>query len=317
MQNNQICKLLGIKYPIIQGAMAWISEGNLAGHVSKAGGLGIIAGGGMPIDILRANIQKAKSITSNPFGVNLMLMMADVAQQIDVCIEEKISVVTTGAGNPGPYMEKLKAAGIKVIPVIASVALAKRMEKIGADAVIAEGMEAGGHIGELTTMALLPQVAAAVNIPVIAAGGVASGEQFLAVLSMGASGVQAGTIFLTAYECLVHEKYKAAVIKAKDRSSVVTGNFTGHPVRVLENKLTKAILEREKCGASKEEIEELGKGKLKLAVVDGDIVEGSVMAGQVAAMVTKESSTKDIIDELVSGLEIARANLQTRIESWS
>ncbi|MGL4687569.1 MAG: DUF561 domain-containing protein [Fusobacteriaceae bacterium] len=317
MQNNQICKLLGIKYPIIQGAMAWISEGNLAGHVSKAGGLGIIAGGGMPVDILRANIQKAKSITSNPFGVNLMLMMEDVAEQIDVCIEEKISVVTTGAGNPGPYMEKLKAAGIKVIPVIPSVALAKRMEKIGADAVIAEGMEAGGHIGELTTMALLPQVVSAVTIPVIAAGGIASGEQFLAALSMGASGIQVGTIFLTAHECLVHEKYKAAVLKAKDRSSVVTGNFTGHPVRVLENKFSRAILEREKCGASKEEIEKLGKGRLKLAVIDGDVVEGSVMAGQVAAMVTKESPAKDILEGLISGLEIAKSNLEARFKSWS
>ncbi|MGL6064212.1 MAG: DUF561 domain-containing protein [Fusobacteriaceae bacterium] len=317
MQKNQICKLLGIKYPIIQGAMAWISEGNLAGNVSKAGGLGIIAGGGMPVDMLRANIKKAKSITSNPFGVNLMLMMEDVAEQIDVCIEEKISVVTTGAGNPGPYMEKLKAAGIKVIPVIPSVALAKRMEKIGADAVIAEGMEAGGHIGELTTMALLPQVVSAVTIPVIAAGGIASGEQFLAALSMGASGIQVGTIFLTAHECLVHEKYKAAVLKAKDRSSVVTGNFTGHPVRVLENKFSKAILEREKCGASKEEIEELGKGRLKLAVIDGDVVEGSIMAGQVAAMVTKESPAKDILEGLISGLEIAKSNLEARFKSWS
>ncbi len=317
MQNNQICKLLGIKYPIIQGAMAWISEGNLAGHVSKAGGLGIIAGGGMPVDILRTNIQKAKSITSNPFGVNLMLMMEHVAEQIDVCIEEKVAVVTTGAGNPGPFMEKLKAAGIKVIPVIASVALAKRMEKIGADAVIAEGMEAGGHIGELTTMALLPQVTAVLNIPVIAAGGIASGEQFLAALSMGACGVQAGTIFLTAHECLVHEKYKAAVIKAKDRSTVVTGNFTGHPVRVIENKLSRNMLEREKCGAHKEEIEELGKGKLKLAVVDGDVTEGSVMAGQVAAMVTKESSAKDIIEGLIIGLETAKLNLEIKLKSWS
>ena len=246
MENNKICKLLGIKYPIFQGAMAWIANGNLAGHVSKDGGLGIIAGGGMPVDILREEIRKVKSITSNPFGVNLMLMMADVEKQIEVCIEEGVPVVTTGAGNPGPYMERLKAAGIKVIPVVASVALAKRMEKIGADAVIAEGMEGGGHIGTLTTMSLVPQVVEAVNIPVIAAGGIAGGKQFLAALSLGAEGIQVGTKFLVANECTVHENYKKVILKAKDRSTVSTGNYTGHPVRVIENKFAKQILEMEK-----------------------------------------------------------------------
>lgn len=316
MQNNRICKLLGIKYPIIQGAMAWISEGTLAGHVSKAGGLGIIAGGGMPLDILRENIRRAKSITSNPFGVNLMLMMPNVEEQVDICIEEKVSVVTTGAGNPGPYMEKLKAAGIIVIPVIASVALAKRMEKIGADAIIAEGSEAGGHIGEITTMALLPQVVDAVSVPVIGAGGVAGGSQFLAMLAMGAEGIQAGTIFLTAHECIAHSNYKEAIIKAKDRSTVVTGNFTGHPVRIIENKFAKEMLEREKAGAPKEEIEKMGVGKLRVAVVDGDIVGGSVMAGQVAGMVCKESPVEEIISELVAGLETAKKALDERMNNW-
>ena len=316
MQNNKICKLLGIKYPIIQGAMAWISEGNLAGHVSKAGGLGIIAGGGMPPEILRENIKKAKSITSNHFGVNLMLMMPNVEEHIDICIEEKVAVVTTGAGNPGPFMEKLKSAGIIVIPVVASVALAKRMEKIGADAVIAEGLEGGGHIGEITTMALLPQVVSAVSIPVIGAGGVASGKQFLAMLVMGAEAIQAGTIFLTADECITHENYKEVILKAKDRSTVVTGNFTGHPVRIIENKFAKEMLEREKAGAPKEEIEAMGVGKLRLAVVEGDVQGGSVMAGQVAGMVNKKAPVEEIISDLINGLQEAKTSLDERLNSW-
>lgn len=316
MENNKICKLLGIKYPIFQGAMAWIANGNLAGHVSKDGGLGIIAGGGMPVDVLRQEIRKVKSITSNPFGVNLMLMMADVEKQIDVCIEEGVPVVTTGAGNPGPYMEKLKAAGIKVIPVIPSVALAKRMEKIGADAIIAEGMEGGGHIGTITTMSLVPQVVEAVNIPVIAAGGIAGGKQFLAALSLGAEGIQVGTKFLVANECTIHENYKNAILKAKDRSTVSTGNYTGHPVRVIENKFAKQILEMEKAGAPKEEIEQLGTGKLRLAVVDGDVENGSVMAGQVAAMVNEPMSTKEILEGFMRELEEEKVKLAERMNSW-
>ena len=316
MGNNKICKLLGIKYPIFQGAMAWIANGNLAGHVSRDGGLGIIAGGGMPVDILREEIRKVKAITSNPFGVNLMLMMADVEKQIDVCIEEGVPVVTTGAGNPGPYMEKLKAAGIKVIPVVASVALAKRMEKIGADAVIAEGMEGGGHIGTITTMSLVPQVVEAVNIPVIAAGGIAGGKQFLAALSLGAEGIQVGTKFIVAEECTVHENYKKAILKAKDRSTVATGNYTGHPVRVIENKFAKQILEMEKVGTPKEEIEKLGTGKLRLAVVDGDVDNGSVMAGQVAAMVNEPMSTKEILEGFMQELAEEKEKLAERMNSW-
>ena len=309
MKDNRVCSLLGIKYPIIQGAMAWIADGNLAGHVSKEGGLGIIAGGGMPIDILRNEIKKAKAITENPFGVNLMLMMPNIEEQIDVCIEEGVKVVTTGAGNPGVYMEKLKAAGIKVIPVVASVALAKRMEKIGADAVVAEGMEAGGHIGEITTMALVPQIAEAVSIPVIAAGGIGGGKQFLAAFALGAEGVQVGTKFLVADECNVHDNYKEAIIKAKDRSTVATGNYTGHPVRVINNKLAKEMLEMEKRGASIEELEKMGTGKLRLAAVEGDVKEGSVMSGQVASMVTKRESVKDIIEGLMRDLETEKENL--------
>lgn len=315
MKKNRICELLGIEYPIIQGAMAWISDGNLAGHVSKAGGLGIIAGGGMPPEILRAEIKKAKAITEKPFGVNLMLMMESVAEQIDVCIEEGVKVVTTGAGNPGVYMEKLKSAGIKVIPVVASVALAKRMEKIGADAVVAEGLEAGGHIGEISTMALATQVAREVSIPVIVAGGIASGEQFLAALSLGGEAIQVGTIFIVAHECNAHENYKKSILKAKDRSTVSTGNYTGHPVRVINNKFAKAILEMETKGASKDEIEELGKGKLRLAVVDGDTDQGSVMSGQVAGLVKEALCCEEIVKKLMTELKAEKAKLDEKVLS--
>ncbi len=316
MENNRICEILGIKYPIFQGAMAWISGGELAGAVSKNGGLGIIAGGGMEAELLRENIKKARQITSNPIGVNLMLMRPDVTEQVEVCIEERVEVITTGAGNPGVFMDKLKAANIKVIPVIPTVKMAERMQKIGADAVIVEGMESGGHVGTSTTMALLPQVVNAVTIPVVAAGGIASGKQFLAALSMGAEAVQCGTIFLTAKECLIHQNYKNTILKARDRSTVTTGNFTGHPVRVIDNKLAKQMLELEKKGASKEEIEELGKGSLKLAVLDGDNVNGSVMAGQVAAMVNEEKTTKEILEFLISDLKLEKEALAKRLENW-
>ena len=317
MKNNRVCEILGIKYPIFQGAMAWISGGELAGAVSRDGGLGIIAGGGMEPNLLRENIRKAKAITSNPFGVNLMLMRPDVEEQVNVCIEEGVKVITTGAGNPGAFMDRLKAANIKVIPVIPTVKLAERMEKIGADAVIVEGMESGGHVGTITTMALLPQIVNVVNIPVIAAGGIASGKQFLAALSMGAEAVQCGTIFLTSKECLIHQNYKNAILKAKDRSTVTTGNFTGHPVRVIENKLAKEMLELEKNGAAKEKIEELGKGSLRNAVVDGDAEMGSIMAGQVAAMVNEERTTKEILDFLMMDLKLETEVLKRKLDNWS
>ena len=316
MKNNRVCEILGIKYPIFQGAMAWISGGELAGAVSRDGGLGIIAGGVMEPDLLRENIRKAKAITSNPFGVNLMLMRPDVEEQINVCIEEGVKVITTGAGNPGAFMDKLKAANIKVIPVIPTVKLAERMEKIGADAIIVEGMESGGHVGTITTMALLPQIVNAVNIPVIAAGGIASGKQFLAALSMGAEAVQCGTIFLTAKECLIHQNYKNAILKAKDRSTVTTGNFTGHPVRVIETKLAKEMLELEKNGAPKEKIEELGRGSLRNAVIEGDVENGSVMAGQVAAMVNEERTTKEILEYLICDLKIETEVLKRKVDNW-
>lgn len=303
MIKTDICELLNIEYPIFQGAMAWIADGTLAGHVSKAGGLGIIAGGGMPSELLREEIRVVKSITDKPFAVNLMLMMAEVEEQIDVCIEEGVPVVTTGAGNPGPYMEKLKGAGIKVIPVVPSVALAKRMERVGADAVIAEGTEAGGHIGQITTISLVPQVKEAVSIPVIAAGGIANGKQFAATLALGAEGVQVGTRFIVAHECNVHENYKESIIKAKDRSTVATGNHTGHPVRVINNKLAKEMIKMEKEGASNEALEDMGRGKLRLAVKEGDIVNGSVMAGQIASMVTKRESCQEIILDLMQDVK--------------
>ena len=294
MKNNKICEMLGIKYPIFQGAMAWVSGGELAGAVSRDGGLGIIAGGGMEPELLRENIKKAKAITTNPFGVNLMLLRPDVEQQLDVCIEE----------------------GVKVIPVIPTVKLAERMEKIGADAVIVEGTESGGHVGTLTTMALLPQVVKAVNIPVIAAGGIASGKQFLAALAMGAEAIQCGTIFLTAKECLIHQNYKNLILKAKDRSTIVTGTSTGHPVRVIENKLAKEMIELERNGAAKEEIEKLGTGSLRLAVVDGDVERGSFMSGQVAAMVNDERTTKEILEFLMYDLKLETEVLKRKLENW-
>ena len=308
MKNNKICEMLGIKYPIFQGAMAWVSGGELAGAVSRDGGLGIIAGGGMEPELLRENIRKAKAITTNPFGVNLMLLRPDVEQQLDVCIEEGVKVITTGAGNPGAFMEKLKAANIKVIPVIPTVKMAERMEKIGADAVIVEGMESGGHV---------PQVVNAINIPVIAAGGIASGKQFLAALAMGAEAIQCGTIFLTAKECLIHQNYKNIILKAKDRSTIVTGTSTGHPVRVIENKLAKEMIELERNGAPKEEIEKLGTGSLRLAVVDGDVERGSFMSGQVAAMVNDERTTKEILEFLMNDLKLETEVLKRRLENWN
>lgn len=300
MIKTKICDMLNIEFPIFQGAMAWIADGTLAGSVSEAGGLGIIAGGGMPAELLREEIKTAKSITKKPFGINLMLMMEHVEAQIQVCIEEKVQVVTTGAGNPGPYMKELKENNIKVIPIVPSVALAKRMERGGADAVIVEGMEAGGHIGELTTMALVPQVVEAVSIPVIGAGGIAGGKQFAAALALGVEGIQVGTRFLVAKECGVHDNYKKAVIKARDRSTVVTGKKTGHPVRIIHNKLAKDFIRMENEGASVEEIENFGAGKLKMAAKDGDADNGSIMAGQVAAMIKKEETCSEILIDLMT-----------------
>ena len=295
---NKVCELLGIEYPIIQGGMAWIADSSLAAAVSEAGGLGIITGTA-PIEWIRDEIRKVKKLTNNPFGVNIMLMSPHADEVAKLVCEEKVPVVTTGAGSPGKYMDMWKSNGVKVVPVVASVALAKRMEKLGADAVVAEGMESGGHIGQLTTMTLVPQVVDGVNIPVIAAGGIGDGRGMAAAFMLGAEAVQIGTRFLVANECTVHENYKNRVLKAKDIDSEVTGRSTGHPVRVLRNKTTREFLKLEKEGAPPETLEEIGTGALRKAVVDGDIDYGSVMAGQIAGLVNKEESCKEIIDEII------------------
>lgn len=297
---TQITKLLGIKYPIIQGGMAWVANAQLAAAVSNAGGLGLIAGGSATADIVREEIKKAKALTEKPFGVNVMLMNPHAEAIIQACIEEKVKVVTTGAGNPGKYVPAMKEAGIKVIPVVASVALAKRMERAGADAVVAEGCEAGGHIGEITTMCLIPQIADAVSIPVIAAGGIADGRGMAAALILGAQGVQVGTRFLVANECTIHQNYKDLVLKAKDTDSIVTGRSTGHPVRSVKNKFAKTLLEMEKEHVDPAQFEEMSVGSLRKAVVDGNVDEGSFMAGQIAGMVTKQESCHDIVRSLTN-----------------
>lgn len=297
---NEICELLGIKYPIIQGGMAWIAEHNLAAAVSNAGGLGIVAAGNAPVEYVRDEIRKAKELTDKPFGVNIMLLSPSAPEIAKMVAQEKVAAVTTGAGNPAGYFKMWKEAGIKVMPVVASVALAKMMERRGADAVIAEGMESGGHIGETTTMSLVPQVVDAVDIPVIAAGGIGDGRGIAAAMMLGANAVQMGTRFLVANECIVHNNYKERVLGAKDIDSVVTGRTTGHPVRSVRNEMTKNYLQKEKEGASFEELEMLTLGSLKRAVIDGDVKSGTVMAGQIAGLVSKTQSCKEMIDELVS-----------------
>ncbi len=297
---TKITELLGIEYPIIQGGMAWVAEYHLAAAVSEAGGLGIIGAGGAPASFVREQIQKVKEITKKPFGVNIMLMNPEADQIAQVVVEEGVKVVTTGAGNPGKYMAMWKEAGIKVIPVVASVALAKMMERAGADAVVAEGMESGGHIGEATTMALVPQVADAVTVPVIAAGGIADGRGFAAAMMLGAQAVQMGTRFVVASESIVHENYKQKVIAAKDIDTAVTGRSTVHPIRCIRNKTTREYLKLEKEGATLEELEKLTLGGLRRAVLEGDVVEGSVMAGQIAGLVKKEQTCAEIIQEIMT-----------------
>ncbi|MGH4140513.1 enoyl-[acyl-carrier-protein] reductase FabK [Clostridium sp.] len=303
MFNSVFFEDLGIKYPIIQGGMAWVADSSLASAVSNAGGLGIIAAANAPTDYIRDEIRKAKKLTDKPFGVNIMLLSDNAEEIAHLVCEEGVKVVTTGAGNPGKYMDLWKEHGIKVIPVVASVALAKRMERAGADAVIAEGCESGGHIGELTTMALVPQVVDGVNIPVIAAGGIGDGRGVAAAFMLGVQGVQVGTRFLVANECTIHENYKKKVLGAKDIDSVVTGRPTGHPVRVLKNKLSRQFQKLEKENVSVEVLEELGRGCLQRAVKEGDIEMGSVLAGQIAGLVKKEQSCKEIIEEMFTQAE--------------
>lgn len=300
---TKLTELLGIEYPIIQGGMAWVAEHRLASAVSAAGGLGIIGAGGAPAVFVREEIRKAKERTDRPFGVNLMLMNPEADEIAGIIIEEGVRVVTTGAGNPAKYMAAWKEAGIRVIPVVASTAMARMMERAGADAVVAEGMESGGHIGSLTTMALTPQVVDAVRIPVIAAGGIGDGRGLAAALMLGAEGVQMGTRFVVAKESIVHSVYKEKVIRAKDIDSVVTGMSTGHPVRSLRNGMTREYLRLEQEGAGFEELEKLGLGALRRAVVEGDVANGTVMAGQIAGMVNREQTCREMIEEIVAQAE--------------
>ena len=299
---TRVTALLGIEYPIIQGGMAWVAEHNLAAAVSEAGGLGLIGGANAPGEVVREEIRKARELTDKPFGVNVMLMSPFADDVAKVVVEEGIKVVTTGAGNPGKYMEMWKNAGIKVIPVVASVALARMMEKGGADAVVAEGTESGGHIGDQTTMSLVPQVADAVSIPVIAAGGIADGRGIAAAF-MGAEAVQMGTRFVVAKESIVHQNYKDRIIKAKDIDSAVTGRSHGHPIRSLRNQMTREYLKMEQEGRPFEELEYLTMGTLRKAVMEGDVMHGTVMAGQIAGMVKKEQTCKEMISEMTAEAE--------------
>ncbi|WP_343299577.1 enoyl-[acyl-carrier-protein] reductase FabK [Streptococcus uberis] len=314
---TRITELLNIKYPIFQGGMAWVADGDLAGAVSNAGGLGIIGGGNAPKEVVKANIDRVKSITKNPFGVNIMLLSPFADDIVDLVIEEGVKVVTTGAGNPGKYTERLHAAGIIVIPVVPSVALAKRMEKLGVDAVITEGMEAGGHIGKLTTMTLVRQVVESISIPVIAAGGIADGRGAAAAFMLGAEAIQVGTRFVVAKESNAHQNFKDKILKAKDIDTVVSAQVVGHPVRSLKNKLTSAYAKAEKeflaDRKSAGDIEEMGAGALRNAVVDGDVEHGSVMAGQIAGLVQKEESCQDIIEDLFYG---AADIIQKEAKRW-
>lgn len=316
--NTRITELLNIQYPIFQGGMAWVAEGDLAGAVSNAGGLGIIGGGNAPKEVVKANIDKVKSITDKPFGVNIMLLSPFADDIVDLVIEEGVKVVTTGAGNPGKYMERFHEAGITVIPVVPSVALAKRMEKLGADAVVAEGMEAGGHIGKLTTMTLVRQVVDAVNIPVIAAGGIADGHGAAAAFMLGADAIQVGTRFVVAKESNAHQNFKDKIIKAKDIDTTISASVVGHPVRAIKNKLSTAYAQAEKDFLAGKvdaaSIEELGAGSLRNAVVDGDVVNGSVMAGQIAGLIRKEETCEDILKDLYYG---ATKVIQAESRRWA
>ncbi len=298
---TRITELLGIEYPIIQGGMAWVAEYHLAAAVANAGGLGLIGAASAPPEVVREQIREAKKLTDRPFGVNVMLMNPNAPEVAQIVIEEGVKVVTTGAGNPGRFIPMWKEAGVKVIPVVASVAMAKMMERAGADAVVAEGTESGGHIGDQTTMTLVPQVVDAVELPVIAAGGIADARGFAAAFMLGAEAVQMGTRFVTAKESIVHPNYKERIIKAKDIDSEVTGRSTGHPIRVLRNPMARAYLKMEKDGATLDELERLTLGSLRKAVIDGDVKNGSLMAGQSAGLVKQENTCREIMEEIMEG----------------
>ncbi|AFS78642.1 enoyl-[acyl-carrier protein] reductase FabI [Gottschalkia acidurici 9a] len=300
MFRTEICDILNIKYPIIQGGMAWAATAELAGAVSNAGGLGIIGCGHAPASVIKEEIKKVRQITDKPYGVNVMLLSPHVEEVIELLLEEKVPVITTGAGNPGKYIDKFKEIGTKVIPVVPTVALAKRMEKVGADAIIVEGTEAGGHIGELTTMTLLPQIVDAVKIPVIAAGGIADGRGLIAALALGAKGVQIGTRFVCTNECVAHDNFKQVILKAGDRDAIVTGRSTGHPVRAIKNKFTKRFLDLEKGNLDLEELTEFGAGALRKAVIEGDIDNGTIMAGQISGLIKDIKSCEEVVSDIIS-----------------
>ena len=310
MIKTDICDLLQIEYPILQGGMAWLGTAELAAAVSEAGGLGIIGAGHMPPDIFRNEIHKLKERTSKPFGCNIMLMSPFVKEVMEVVVEERVPVITTGAGNPGVYIPALKEIGTKVIPVVASVLLAKRLLRGGIDAIIAEGTESGGHVGDITTMALIPQVVDAVDVPVIAAGGIADGRGMAAAFALGAQAVQMGTRFVLSEECIAHENYKTAVLKAKDRATVMTGLTTGHPVRIIDNALAHKYKSLEFSGGSKEELENLGAGTLRKAAIEGDVKEGSVMIGQISGMLTDVKPCATIIKDIMAETETVIKHLQ-------
>ena len=310
---TRITKLLNIEYPILQGGMAWVATHELAAAVSESGGLGIIAAGNAPANVIGEQIDKLKELTDKPFGVNIMLLSPFAEDIVDMICDKGVPVVTTGAGNPGKFIEKLKQHNVKIIPVVPTVSLAKRLEKFGADALIVEGTEAGGHIGELTTMAVVPQVVDAVNIPVIAAGGIGDNRGFLAALSLGAEGVQLGTRFVCSKEAKVHQRYKEKIIESKDRDAIVTGRSTGYPVRVLKNRFTKEYLDLEKQGIDFETLEKLGVGRLRKAVQEGDIDNGSLMAGQISGLIGDVKSCKEIIEDLVFGSQKAIERLSSLI----
>ena len=308
--------IIKTKYPIIQGGMANIATGEFAAAISNAGGLGLIAAGGMKPDQLRENIDRARELTDKPFGVNIMLMHPQVDELMEIVIEKKVPVVTTGAGNPGKYVPALKEAGIKVMPVVASVALAQRMERLGVDAVIAEGTESGGHVGEMTTMALVPQVVDGVSIPVVAAGGIASGRQMLAADALGACGVQVGTCLLVSEECPVHQNYKQAVLDASDSDTIVTGRIGGTPVRVLKNRMAREYVRQERAGATKEELEVYTLGSLRKAVFDGNVKEGSLMAGQVAGQLHEIRPAAVILEEMYTSFCQLKKALQRIVTEY-
>lgn len=299
-----LCELLGIEHPIIQGGMAWVSTAELVSAVSEAGGLGILGIGSAPPDYVRAQVCETRARTRKPFGVNIPLISPYVDDVVQTCIDERVPVVATGAGNPGPWMARLKEAGIKIVPVVASVALAKRLERMGADVLVAEGTESGGHIGDVATLPLIPQVVDAVSIPVVAAGGIADGRGLAAALALGAAGVQMGTRFICAQECVVHPNYKQKIVNAGDRATITTGHSLGHPVRAIKNPLTRKFEEMEKEGISEKELIEFGTGKLLLATAEGDMTWGSIMAGQICGLIHDVLPAAEIIRRMIAEAEV-------------